>query len=174
MTANAAHKQKIRSNVKEFLIFLSVPVTIILLVAVLVIGPDFFAKPKYDFIYSYCPSYDCSGGFSVNNQGEITESTRSSTSDSSATAADLYYFNAAKGSYKKIDLASARSYKLNSSNISPDGYALIHNSADGGFFFIGGYSDNWYLKNGLKKKQVNLYENNSYSDDLKFIGWVQK
>jgi len=69
----------------------------------------------------------------------------------------------------------ARDYKLNKSSKSPDGYTLDREESSGGFLFWGDYKDGWYLKNGAKKKPVSLSINSSYySNQIKFLGWVEK
>jgi hypothetical protein len=74
-----------------------------------------------------------------------------------------------------LTLEEAKSYQLNTSSKSPDGYSLVRDNNDNGFLFWGNYESGWYLKNGAKKKNVELSTNSSYySQDINFLGWINK
>ena len=95
----------------------------------------------------------------------------------SSTPAQIYYYSVATNASRKITLTEASNYNLDPSNVSPDGYTLQQaNTSDSGFLFWGSSGDsNWYLKNGLKKKQVNLLNNYLYTGNVvDLVGWVQK
>lgn len=178
MAAKTAPVSKPTSTKKEFLLFISIPFALILLVLLVTVVPSLFARPAYDFIYSYCPSYSCRNDFVVDSYGHLKEVSSQTISDYPATA-QLYYHNTANNSSKKIELAEAMSYTLDASNVSKDGYSLSAGSnSDGGFLFWGYNSDQdaHYLKKGsfVKSKALNLGINNYDSRNLALIGWVQK
>lgn len=163
---------------KEFMLFLSIPAAIILIVAAVVLVPRFFAKPKYSFVYQYCPDYYCIQTYTIDSAGGISSKTNVSTlsADSySNRQAELYIHDIAQNASRKITLAEANRLKLSSSNVSPDGYMLKQDySSSGGFLFYG-HSQNtndWYLANGLKKKVIHVLQSSEY-DSIKFLGWVE-
>lgn len=179
MNKNPAQTNAGNSLKKEFLIFISIPITIILLVMAVVLLPSRFANPKYDFIYSYCPSYACNTDYSVDGTGHLGTSTNNNNALYGSyynNNAQLYYYTATTNSSQHITSGDASAYNLSSSNVSPDGYTLTQSNSSGdGFLFWGGSGDyGWYLKNGLKKKKVNLVNNDNYTEGINFIGWVIK
>lgn len=178
METHSVHQtHKPQSTKKEFLIFLSIPITLILIVTAVVVAPNIFAKPRYDFIYTYCASYDCSADYTIDKSGKIVETPQYNSSDYvSYVKPEIDYYYASTNSSKPIGLTDANSYKISSSNVSPDGYMLTQSgTSDSGFLFWGYTNDsNWYLKNGPKKKKVSLFSNNNYSGNIKLLGWVEK
>lgn len=166
------------STKKEFLTFISIPVGLILLVFLITFLPSLFARPAYDFIYSYCPSYDCHNNYVVDRDGYLREVNVSQTLSDYPGTTQIYYHDTQKNSSKKIEFAEARTYKLDASNVSKDGYSLSSNgTSDGGFLFWG-YSDQdtYYLKKGsfTKSRALNLEINRYDSRAIELIGWVEK
>ena len=167
-----APEPKPHSVTKEFLLFLSIPLAVILILAIVLQGPSLFAKPKYDFIYSLCQDYSCDGSYIVNAEGRMTYEQNDSGYSDTPT---LYYYSEVQHSTRQITSTEANGYALNSSNVSPDGYTLWQNNgADNGFLFWGSGGDgNWYLKDGAKKKQLNL-TTGSYGEGVHFLGWIKQ
>lgn len=176
----AAPSKHVKSSTrKEFLLFLSIPATIILIVAAVVFVPRLFAKPMYGFVYQYCPEYYCIQNYTISSSGEISSRTNESTLSTDAydnKKAELYIHDITQNASRKITLAEANRLKLSSSNVSPDGYMLMqdYNSSSGFLFFYGGSqnTNDWYLVNGLKKKLVHVLQSSEY-DSIKFLGWVE-
>ena len=161
---------------KEFALFLSIPVALILLVAAILVVPGWFAKPKYDFVYSSCPTYSCSDSYSINAAGVISHQ-KIDQQYGNTQQSQLYYYTVGNGGSRQISLEDSKSYHLDSSNISPDGYSLRHGSSDGGGFLFWGYGSDgsWVLSKGLAKKHITLQHNNDYyNNNISFLGWVTK
>lgn len=169
----SAKSQTKPNPVKDLIILFAVPVGIAVIAALVVYLPSVFANPKYDFVYSVCRSYDCRDDFVVNNSGYAVE--RSIDRDNFSQPSHLRYYDASDNSTRSLSSEDLKRFQLNTSSRSPDGYSLSKEQSDSGFLFWGDYDSGWYLKNGLKKKQVELTQNDSYySNDIKFIGWVNK
>lgn len=171
---SSAPKAETHSVTKEFLLFLSIPIGVILILAVALQGPALFAKPKYDFLYSRCPNFLCYGNYVVGTNGRLAYE----ASDSSygySYKPTLYYYSETQHSARQIQQSEATGYAINSSNVSPDGYTLWQNdgSNDGLLFWGGSANGNWYLKDGAKKKQLNLGLDSTYAGDVQFLGWVR-
>lgn len=163
---------------REFLLFMSIPVAIIVLVTVAVQLPKWLAHPKYDFIYTSCATYECQTTYAILGNGQLSKAPASGYDYSAGrnSTADLYYFDTRTGGSRPITLAAANGLSIDTSTVSPDGYTLTHGSgSSGGFLLWDSSSDSaWYLKSGSKKKQVNLAPvNEYYSQDVKFLGWVK-
>lgn len=171
---------KVTSTKKEFLLFISIPVGIILLIVLVLFVPSFFAKPGYDFIYTHCPTYDCSSSIVINKDG-VAKEVGSQQSDSYNSydrqqAPDIYYHDTQNNSSRRIEFTEVSTYKLDPSNVSPDGYTVSRGSSSGSGFLLWGDSsdDQWYLKkSSLQKKSLNL-EPNDYYSNINLVGWVEK
>ena len=172
---------KTASLKKEFLIFISIPVGIILLLVAVLVLPSLFARPQYDFLYSYCSSYDCNGSILVDNNGHAEQTGAGATTTNSyysRSSPEIYYHDTRNNSSRRIELVEAISYKLDPSTKSPDGYSFTQGgSSDSGFLFWGYSSDySWYLKKSslIKSKPLNLGVSGYDSQNVKLVGWVQK
>lgn len=169
-------KIKSNSHLKDLILLFAIPIAIAVFAAVLIYVPQLLANPKYDFIYSVCDDYRCKNSFSIDGTGFVTQDNSSSSNlDYFDRTATLRYYDSANDSTRSITLEETRRYRLNTSSKSPDGYSLSRESSGSGFLFWGDYDGGWYLKNGAKKKKVELTTTDSYySRDVKFLGWVNK
>lgn len=173
MAKKTVHKSGQPSHLKDIVLLFAIPIGIATFAAIAVYTPRLFANPKYDFIYSVCDSYACNYNYSVDSSGYISQYNTNREYDSGT--ATLRYYNASDDSTKSLTLDEAKRYQLNTSSKSPDGYSVAREDNDNGFLFWGDYDSGWYLKNGMKKKKVELSTSTSYySRDVKFLGWINK
>lgn len=167
------NKERPRSAVKDLLLLFSIPAGIALLAALAVYVPRMMAKPAYDFIYTYCESYDCATTYAVNSNGVIEKQPIDSTNGFRQREAVLMYYDVSDDARRVLSYEDARGYKLSTSSKSPDGYSLSRNSGSSGFLFWHSSNDGWRLENGMKQRDIQLNNSSSYySDDVKFLGWV--
>ncbi len=170
-----AKSQNQPSHLKDLMLLFAFPVGIAIVVAVVIYIPRLLAKPKYDFIYSLCNSYSCDNTYEVNSFGGITEHMDAREYDSSSDRAVLRYYDATTDSTRSLSTAEAGRYRLNTSSKSPDGYVLSGEEGESGFLFWSDHQSGWYLKDGLKKKSVELSAQRSYSSsEIEFLGWVEQ
>ncbi|MCC7543274.1 hypothetical protein IT415_01025 [bacterium] len=174
-----ANQQTITSkpnHLKDLLLLFAIPIGIAVFAATVIYLPSLFANPKTDFIYSTCDDYRCKNRYTVDSSGYVSlDYPNSSNYDYYDRIASLRYYDAKNDSTRTLTLEEAKKYQLNTSSKSPDGYSVTRESSDSGFLFWGDYDEGWYLKNGAKKKKVELSTNDSYySSDIKFLGWVNK
>lgn len=172
---NKAQKEKKNAHVKDLLLLLAVPIAIIAVAAAVIYIPRLAASPSYDFVYATCADYRCSSVYTVNS-GRLTEKKQDAT-ESYMRGPDpsLQYYDAKNASSRGISYEEAQKLRLNSSSKSPDGYTLSKENSNSGFLFWSDYDQNWYLKDGAKKKKVELSPDNSYyTDNITFLGWVEK
>ncbi|CAN5672808.1 hypothetical protein BH23PAT2_BH23PAT2_03270 [soil metagenome] len=176
MTPKATKKPNQPSHLKDLILLFGIPISIAIFAAIVVYTPRFFANPKYDFIYSICNNYACRDSYSVDSTGYVSrEYTNSSNLNYYNDSGTIRYYDAKNDSTRSLTLDEAKRYRLNTSSKSIDGYTLIREQTGSGFLFWGDYDSGWYLKNGSKKKEVELSNNGSYySRDIKFLGWVNQ
>ena len=165
------------SYFKDLLLLFSIPVGIVILAAMVVYIPQLLANPKYDFIYSLCDNYYCEDSYSINGAGLITKEVSLSI-DNQYGYGDkrtLRYYDIAEGDSRSLTLEEAQTYSLDDSSKSPDGYTLVRETAGSGFLLWSNYSESWNLKNGSKKKKVELDSTSTYyQQSVELIGWVKK
>lgn len=177
MSQSAGKKTNSNNHLKDLILLFAIPIAIAVFAAVVIYVPRLLADPKYDFIYSICDDYRCKNSYSVDSTDYITQDYYSSSSNLNYydRTASLRYYDSSNDSTRSLTLEEARRYRLNTSSKSPDGYTLARESSSSGFLFWGDYDEGWYLKNGAKKKKIELTTNNSYySRDVKFLGWINK
>ncbi|MEK7602619.1 MAG: hypothetical protein AAB459_00035 [Patescibacteria group bacterium] len=173
MSGRTAKKLNQPSHLKDLILLFSIPVGIAVFAAIAVYAPRLLANPKYDFIYSVCSDYDCNYDFNIDGSGYVSQ--YSMNRDYRHGTSTLRYYNAKDDSTRSLTLEEARRYRLNTSSKSPDGYSLTREEGDSGFLFWGNYKSGWYLKNGAKKKEVELSTDDSYySRDVNFLGWINQ
>jgi hypothetical protein len=161
------------SHLKDLILLFAIPIGIAVFAAIAVYAPRLFANPKYDFIYSVCSNYNCNYDFNVDGSGYVSQ--YSMNRDYYNGTSTLRYYNAKDDSTRSLTLEEAKRYQLNISLKSPDGYSLTREDSNSGFLFWGNYDSGWYLKNGAKKKKVELSTNGSYySRHVNFLGWINK
>lgn len=169
-------KSKKYSQFKDLVLFFSIPIGIALFAAAAIYIPRLLANPKYDFVYSLCSSYTCRDGYTVDNTGRvINEPIPPSSSRFSSDTSTLRYYDIKSDSTRSLTLEEAQKYRLNTSSKSPDGYSLSKENRSSGFLFWSSGSEGWSLKDGVKKKNIELFNDGSYSSrDITFLGWVEK
>lgn len=162
------------SHLKDLILLFAIPIGIAVFAAIAVYAPRLFADPKYDFIYSVCSSYDCNYDYNVDSSGYVSQYSRNR--DYYNGTSTLRYYSAKDDSTRSLTLEEAKRYQLNTSSKSPDGYSLVREDSDSGFLFWGNYDSGWYLKDGAKKKKVELSNDSSYysSRDIKFLALINK
>jgi hypothetical protein len=163
------------NHLKDLALLFAIPIGIAIFTAAAIYLPRLLADPKYDFIYSVCDSYDCRDSYSVDATGHVIMNKPSDPSSFSNSISAIRYYDTANDSTKSLTLEEARKYTLNRSSKSPDGYSLSKEDSNRGFLFWGDNGEGWYLKDGAKKKKIELTTDESYySRNITFLGWVEK
>lgn len=173
MPRRTEKRQDHPNHLKDLILLFSIPLGIAAFAAIAVYLPRLLANPGYDFIYTACESYSCSDDYGVDDSGLVTRLEVKQTYLERVST--LKYYSAADNSTRSLSLDEARKFQLNTSSKSPDGYSLTREEHESGFLLWGDYDSGWYLKNGPKKKEVELSSSGSYySRNVKFLGWINK
>lgn len=170
-------KPKKSSHIKDLALLFAIPVGIALFAAAAIYIPRLLADPKYNFIYSVCDDYRCEDDYSVDATGHIVKEPNDPLNSAydNGNLATIRYYDTESDSTRSLTLEEAQTYQLDTSSKSPDNYRLAKESTSSGFLFWGDSDEGWYLKDGAKKKKIELSNSGSYySRDIKFLGWVEK
>jgi hypothetical protein len=176
---------------------ISIPILMVIFVAISIYVPQIFIKPGYDFLYligrNECyiqpvrqeNSQVCLQGktvqiYSIQNGKLIKNITDEEIAKCQAGQMPqlkifLYDINSGKGRETSYDHAS--SLNMDSSLKSPDGFEIIRGSNSGGFFPFYFYSGNDYNSryitgNNISKKLNIQQEGYSYYNFV-FLGWIK-
>lgn len=166
--------------IKDLLLLFSFPLAIAVLAAALVYIPRMSANPTYDFVYAFCPEYECTGSYTIDASGRVTKDSKEEAKNKDnyygyRPATQLKYYDASTDATRTVSLKDVQTYDLLNSSKSPDGYTLVSNSDNNGFLFWGGGKGTWQLENGWKKQPVTLSTLPTYySNDVTFLGWVKQ
>ncbi len=189
-------KEFLKKNSLIILTF-SLPVLLVVLVAMSSLIPSFLLSTQYDFVYATCGdgtyrfNYRCEdylkNRFSVvNGKLVVSEVAKNQDSDGDGVldadenySARLFLHNTERNETREINLDKAQSFDLDSLLTSPDGVTLSSDYDRGESFFLvfdSGSSYGYYLTKGGSRSKLHLINSNEdsyyYNDNFKFIGWV--
>ena len=163
---------------KTLVLGLSIPVIMVILVALSIYLPSLFVKPQYDFVYTTDGYYNSDGRYSVED-GMIVRRVDTYfdySNNSSPEFAKLYLYDVSSDTSEEIQFSDAQHMQLDSSPKSPDGLVINSGGSSGGFFpFFSGSSDynsEYLVGNGISRK-LNVQINGSSYDGFQLVGWVK-
>jgi hypothetical protein len=187
-------KEYLKQNLTLVLAF-SLPVILILVVALSTYLPSLFLSTNHNFIYAYCDDrtnyyYECNDylqkRYTVTNDKLLIndiDTTVDRDGDGlpdgdKAFSSRIFIHDTEKNESREITSEEAQTLSLSSLLTSPDGVTVSSDYNRGAnFFFIfdGGASYGYYLMKGGSQKKLNLINSNDryyYADNFHFIGWV--
>jgi len=158
---------------------ISIPILMIIFVAISIYLPGFFVSPKFNFLYVsgddyyYYDQYQ----YSVQN-GELMKNEIKKPENRSyepIKEVKLYVHDVAKNKSREITFEEARSLNLDSNVKSPDGFEIAYGSHSGSFLFSGGsdYGVRYLTGNNISKKLDLQLAGSSYYNNFRFIGWIK-
>lgn len=185
-------KEFIKQNLTLVLAF-SLPIILIVFVALSTYLPSLFLSTNYNFVYATCANddyYNCSDY--LQQRYEVVDSklvvrdidpTIDSDGDKIPDVKEnyitrLFLHDTKSNESREINLDEASGLSLSSLLTSPDGVSVSSDYNPGPdflFVFDGGSSYGYYLMKGGSKVKLNLInsdENYYYRDNFHFIGWV--
>ena len=175
MTTQSDRKQNI-----SLIIGLSIPVAMILFIAIAINGPRWFntiAQPQNDFLYTTGQQnpyavYLVKDGRLTLQENTVPEGVHTTQ------LPPLHFFvhDVSENASREIAEDEAMSLILNSSVRSPDGFS-IETGRRGGWFIFGygrDYKNRYLIKENYSEKLKLETQNNSYNYywNFQFLGWV--
>jgi hypothetical protein len=161
----------------------SIPILMILFVAISIYLPGLFIKPHFNFLYvsgddyyyNNQQQYSIQNGKLVKNEIKQLENQNYNPPRGESK---LYLYDVAKNESKEISFAETQNLNLDSNTKSPDDFEVIYGGRGDGFFpfFWGAGTDynSRYLKGNNVSKKLNLQLNGgSYYNNFRFIGWIK-
>jgi len=177
-------KNLIKNNLVLIIAF-SLPVLLIVVIAVVSYLPSLLISTDYNFVYSSCTdrtnyySYRCDDylqkRYSVVD-GQIVVSDVDPVEE--GYTARLFLHNTKSNETREITLKEAESLDLNELITSPDGVSVssqYDRGADLFLVFNGGSTHGHYLVKGSARSKLNLINSEDryyYRDNFQFIGWT--
>jgi hypothetical protein len=164
----------------SLIIGLSIPVAMILFIAVAINGPRWFntVEPaKFDFLYT-TGQQNPYATYSVENGRLVLREQPGSDDASTAVQYPIHFFvhDVTENSSREIQPEEAMDLRLDGSIRSPDGFSVDAGRRSGWFIF--GYGRNYrsrYLVNESYSEKLNLETNAgnyNYYWNFRFLGWV--
>lgn len=162
------------THLKDVALLFSIPIGIAIIATLAVYVPRLLANPQHDFVYSMCADYACSDNYEVDDTGRVAR--YSEGQEYRNRTSELYYYSVKDDAARRLTSSQAKNYQLDTSFKSPDGY--VFTQEEGGYrgliFFGTNHVGGWYLKNGWKKKPVEVTSSDRYySQNITFLGWVK-
>lgn len=162
---------------------LSIPVLLIIGVALSIYLPTLFTKPQYGFLYSTGGDYNYHNEYAVEN-GKLVKKPVTLPPyvvPTNSKEPELYTYDVQKNSNTKISFEETQTLNLDSNPQSPDSFEITYGSDGGGVFPFFFWSDrdygSRYLKGHGVTKKIDLHSSspyNYYSGDFQFLGWIKK
>ena len=165
-----------RKNI-PLIVALSIPVLMIVLIAISIYVPALFIKPTVNFVYSTGGDYCYQNRYSVKS-GKIVENEIKKPEDNNSCRnyreARLFYYDVQHNMSREISMDEAVKLAVDDSIKSTDGFEVVSGSGSSDIFFFSGssYYDK-YLKKGAYNRRLNIVGPTSSYYDFKFIGWVK-
>lgn len=166
----------IKKNI-TLILGLSIPIIMILLVAVSIYLPNLFVQPpKVNFLYVIGNDYNNIQQYSVQNnkliKTEIIQPYK--VPDDSK----LFIYDVIKNQNQEVSLDEAQKLNLDSNIISSDGFEIAYGSTSSGFFpffFSNTDYETQYLKGHGISRKLNIQTNGSrpYYYNFRFLGWIK-
>lgn len=163
-----AHKKN-----ASLIIALSVPVVMVVLVALAIYIPGMFYAPAYDFVYS---TSDWNvARLAVVREGKIVLEEPPYV-DEKIPASDpiLFRYDIETNTAEEISLEEAEQLTLDGAQFSPDGYEITRGGGGGILDIFGGNNgyNNWYIRGRSAGKRLNIATNTDYYYNFRFVGWI--
>lgn len=160
---------------------ISIPILMIIFVAISIYLPSLFVQPKTDFLYSTGGDYYSQDIYSVQN-GKLIVQEISYPKEYYRPKRNprLFIHDVVKNESREISLEEAKKLNLNSNNKSPDGFEVVYGRNHHDIFPLFFYGDTdyntRYIQKGGRSKRLNLQTDGEryYSYYFKFIGWIIK
>lgn len=157
---------------------ISVPVILVIGVALTVYLPTLFVKPEYNFLYASGSNYIYRDLYVVENGTLVKKPIIVPGTVRTTQEPKLYMHDVSKNVSVEISFEEAQRLSLDTNTQSPDDFEIAYGSGGGGFFpFLfwseGNYGERYLKGRGISKK-LNLQTSyGSYSSDFRFLGWIK-
>lgn len=173
----------IKKNI-TFILGMSIPVLMILIVAGSIYLPSLFVKaPAVNFLYSIGDdNYYCDGiqQYTVQNNKLLRNIVKQPDTGGVALVCvdpKIFIQDVVKNESKQISFEEAQKLNLDSNIISSDGFEVVYGNRGDNYFPFFFYSNpdysTRYLKGHNISKKLNIQLNESYYYGFHFLGWIK-
>jgi hypothetical protein len=160
------------------MVALSIPVLMVMLVAVSIYLPVLFVDPpRTDFVYSVGWNYYSQYQYVV-REGKVVENKmerpESSYTSPNSPQPKIFYYDVDQEVAREITLQEAQEWTVDEQEVSADGFRVVQGSHGGDILFFSYDSRcKQYLQKGAFSRQLNLNSGGDYCYSFRFLGWVK-
>ncbi len=171
----------IRKNI-TFILGISIPIAMILLIAASIYIPGLLIQPKFNFLYTIDDNYPYNGQqmYSVVNSKLINNEIELSgirDYNPPRNKSKLFVYGVTNNIGQEVSFEQALKLNLDPNLKSPDGFEIVNGSQGGGgfpFFFYPGTDYNTkYLKGHNVSKKINVQSSELNYFTFRFVGWIK-
>jgi len=154
---------------------ISIPLLMIIFVALSIYLPQIFVKPQYDFLY-LSGDNDCYVQQKYIRVYTVENSELIYNQECSSAEPKIFFYSIENNESKEIVFEEAKRLDLNEQIQSPDGFEIVYGSKEGGFFPFFFYSGSDYSSRYIKGHNVSKKLNIQFIgyNNFVFLGWVKK
>jgi hypothetical protein len=164
---------------QRFLLALSMPIALILLILAMIYWPSQQPTADENFIFSETSMPFCEQGYYVVEKEKIVwHATKKPANICPKSAVpQLYLYNVVKKQTEPLDFKTAKMFRLNPAAVSPGGFVVsqsIRDSKFSGLGLLSMYSSNnlYLIGHGHAIPISAIAEKHQYTQ-FKFLGWVK-
>ncbi|MBI5529995.1 MAG: hypothetical protein HY918_00650 [Candidatus Doudnabacteria bacterium] len=160
---------------------LSIPIIMIIVLAMAIYLPGWNKKPQHNFIYATGDNayyygqtkYQIVDGYLRQNPQPATTTDPYYKPVNVETRLFLYDVNSNTAS--ELTYEQASQYRLDSSQTSNDGYKVERGNYNGDFLFGSNSNDynSWFIKGHNRSKKLNMKITSNDYYGIQFLGWVE-
>lgn len=193
-------KETLRQNL-PVIIAISLPILLVVFIALLTMLPNLGPKPQYDFLFIKQPTrshyeasscvvyshyYDIENGtlikkpytVSVFDKKEVAEPCYGYSQIRQEEVPELYIYRTLHGTVYPITFEQARLLKVRGETISPDGYTVTKRMINRGILeLFGGGGDGIFISKKNQHIKINVGDpevSSYYGDEFNFIAWTDQ
>lgn len=193
-------KETLRQNLPA-IIAISLPVLLVLVIALLTMLPNLGPKPKYDFLFVKQPTrshyeasacvvyshyYDTEGGklvkkpytVTVFDKKEVAEPCYGYNQIKQEEVPELYIYRTLHGTVYPISFEQASALQTQGETVSPDGYMVTKRMVNRGILeLFGGNNDGIFISKKNQHIKITIGDpevSSYYGDEFNFITWTNQ
>lgn len=159
----------------SLIIALSLPILMVIAVAISIYVSKKSINPRYDFLYTVKGGYD-KPYFNIGvSNNRVTKSAAPQDpywKDQLPEDPSLYIYDVKNNTNKQISYDEATKLRIDAGPQSPDGYTVDRGGSNSVIFYSSSNYNQFYIKNNSAAKAIDLGLDTASYYDYRFVGWI--